>query len=106
MRLSRLLYVLALAGSACGSSFPNPGAAEVGALRVRDPGVGLADLERGRALYLGKCGGCHLLIEPARFSPDAWPPKIERMQSEGKVRLASAELKDIERYLVSVSAAR
>jgi hypothetical protein len=103
---SRLLYALALAGPACGSPFPSPGAAQVATLRARDPEVRLANLERGRTLYLAKCGGCHLLIEPARFAPEAWPPKIARMQSESKVHLAAAELKDIERYLLVASAAR
>ena len=94
----------ALLAAGCVSAFPRPGTAEVAALHGTDPGARLEDLERGRSLYLSKCGGCHLLIEPAKHAPDAWPAKVQRMQSEGKVHLAAGELRDIERYLAGVSA--
>ena len=104
MLLGRLLVGAGLAVVACHSSFPSPGTAEVAALRTKDPDARLANLEHGRSLYLGKCGGCHLLIEPSKFGPDVWPTKVERMQSERRVLLTSEELTDLKRYLVAVSA--
>lgn len=104
MRLGRLLFAVPLAAAAaCATPFPHPGTAEVGALHARDPGARLEDLEHGRSLYLGKCGGCHLVIEPARFPADVWPEKVERMNQERRVTLAPDELRDITRYLVAAS---
>jgi mono/diheme cytochrome c family protein len=105
MRAGWLLLASSLgaAAAACATPFPHPGAAEVGVLRARDPEARLENLEHGRALYLGKCGGCHLVIEPARFPADAWPAKVERMNQERRVTLAPDELEDITRYLVAAS---
>ncbi len=104
MRPAPLLLVFALAGTGCGSAFPPPGAAEVGAVKERDPAARVENLEHGRALYLGKCGGCHLLIEPGQFAADAWPEKVERMQGERRVHLEPDEARDLVRYLVGASA--
>jgi hypothetical protein len=98
--LSPLVLVAAVA---CSTGFPSPGNAEVAALKARDPAVRLEDLERGRSLYLAKCSGCHLVIEPRKFAADAWPEKIQRMQNERRVHLAPDELSDIERYVVATS---
>jgi len=105
MRLGPGLLASALACSACGAPFPSPGAAQLGALRAKDPGARIEDLEHGRSLYLAKCGGCHLLVVPTKFAPEAWPAKVARMQSEKRVHLAPDELRDIERYVVAVSGA-
>jgi mono/diheme cytochrome c family protein len=102
MRSGFLLVVSALAG--CASAFPPPGSAEVGAAKLRDPEAREQDLVHGRDLYLGKCGGCHLLIEPGKFASDVWPGKVERMQQERRVHLEPDELRDLVRYLVGASA--
>ena len=104
MRSARLLLAFALGGAGCSSAFPPPGAAEIGAVKARDPEARVENLEHGRALYLGKCGGCHMLIEPGRFAADVWPAKVERMQGEARVHLAPDEARDLVRYLVGASA--
>jgi hypothetical protein len=103
MRPLRRLLAFALVGAGCSSAFPPPGAAEVGAVKRRDPAARVENLEHGRSLYLGKCGGCHLLIEPAQFAADAWPEKVERMQCERRVHLDAAEARYLLRYLVGAS---
>lgn len=104
MRALRRLLAFALLGGGCSSAFPPPGAAEVSALKQRDPSARVENLEHGRALYFGKCGGCHLLIEPAQFAADVWPEKVERMQGERRVHLDADEARDLVRYLVGASA--
>ena len=94
--------LLALA-SGCGSPFPHPTSAAVATLRPTDPSARLEDLERGRTLYMGKCGACHLLHPPATIAPDEWPGKVRLMQSEGHVHLADDELRDIIRYVRAAS---
>lgn len=102
MQARWLLVLSALAG--CSSAFPPPGAAEVGAAKLRDPEAREQDLVHGRDVYLGKCGGCHLLIEPGKFASEAWPGKVLRMQQERRVHLAPDEARDLVRYLVGASA--
>ena len=102
MRTGWFVVVAALAG--CSSAFPSPGTAEVGAAKLRDPAARQEDLVHGRDVYLGKCGGCHLLIEPGKFASEAWPEKVERMQEERRVHLQPDELRDLVRYLVGASA--
>ncbi|HTQ04083.1 MAG TPA: hypothetical protein VMI54_09505 [Polyangiaceae bacterium] len=102
MRLAALL--LALAGAACAAALPPPSAAEVSAVKSRDPAARAENLEHGHALYLGKCGSCHVLIEPARFAADDWPAKVERMLEEKRVHLDTDEARDLVRYLVGASA--
>lgn len=102
MRSGWLVVVSALAG--CSSAFPAPSTAELGAVRARDADARVEDLVHGRDVYLGKCGSCHLLIEPGKFASEAWPEKVERMQEEKRVHLEPAELRDLVRYLVGASA--
>ena len=97
-----LLVVAALAG--CSSAFPPPSSAEVAAAKLTDPTAREQDLVHGRDVYLGKCGGCHLLIEPGKFASETWPGKVERMQQERRVHLEQDELRDLVRYLVGASA--
>jgi mono/diheme cytochrome c family protein len=103
MSTLRRMLAVALAGARSSSANPPPGAAEVGAVTQRDPAARVENLEHGRALYLGKCGGCHMLIEPGRFAAEAWPEKVERMRGERRVRLDAEEARDLVRYLVGAS---
>jgi mono/diheme cytochrome c family protein len=96
--LSSLLF------SACAAGLPAPNAAQLDAARSKEPSVAMADLERGRSLYVGKCAGCHALKEPADLAPDAWAGAVEEMRTKQGVRLSDAEARDITRYLESASA--
>jgi len=103
-RLSLFAASVALAVAVgCGSPFPHPSSADVAALRPSDPAAKLEDLEQGRTLYMSKCSSCHLLHAPATIAPDAWPGKVARMQSEGRVHLSEDELRDIVRYVRAAS---
>jgi mono/diheme cytochrome c family protein len=102
-RAAFALLTGALAAIACASPFVRPSSADVVALRPIDPGVQLADLERGRSLYLAKCASCHQLHEPSLFAPEAWPDKVHAMQREGRVHLSDPEALDMIRYLRAAS---
>ncbi len=97
------LGVVTLVAAGCGSPIPHPTSAEVRALGPGEPGVRVEDLERGRSLYLAKCGGCHLLHDPATIAADDWPEHVARMQREKRVRLAPDQQTDIVRYLRATS---
>lgn len=104
LRIAGLSVAAGALVAACGSSFPHPSSADVATLRPSDPAVRLEDLERGRTLYMGKCGSCHLLHAPATIAPEEWPGKVTGMRSEGRVHLEDDEVRDIIRYLRSASA--
>jgi len=97
------LVALVALVTACGSPFPHPSSADVASLKATDPSAHLEDLERGRTLYMGKCGSCHMLHPPATIAPEAWRGKVMRMQTEGHVHLQDDELRDIVRYVRAAS---
>ena len=43
------------------------------------------DLAQGKILYEGKCGRCHSLYEPSKFSDAEWKPIVERMAPKAKL---------------------
>jgi len=92
-----------VASSACVSTLPQPTLAQLAAARETDPGLSLEDLQRGRAVYMARCGNCHVLRSPTEHAPDAWPLEVQRMQTRHQVRLSSDEQRDILRYLRAAS---
>ena len=43
------------------------------------------DLAQGKILYEGKCGRCHSLYEPSKFTTAQWKPILDRMAPEAKI---------------------
>ena len=46
-----------------------PTESDLGAVSSKFPATTLAELQRGRALYVAKCAGCHQLHVPAERTP-------------------------------------
>lgn len=59
----------------------------------------LQELMDGRALYIGKCSGCHNLYVPARFSESVWRGNIDRMQ--GRAHIDESQKSLIVKYLLA-----
>jgi len=70
-------------------------------LAPRWPGTTLADLQRGRGLYVRRCSGCHNVYLPAAFPPEKWPGLVDDMAV--KARLGPGERDDVVRFLVAVA---
>ena len=102
----KLLHFCLIAGAlaGCGAALPRPNASHVARLQARDPHVSLGDLERGRSLYVERCSSCHTLKEPRRHSTEEWILAMQKMEVEEGVKLEPSESRDIERYLVALSA--
>ncbi len=63
------------------------------------PGVPVESLRAGRALYVNKCGGCHLLHLPSEFRKSEWSEKImPEMSIEAKITANESQL--ILRYVL------
>lgn len=66
------------------------------------PEITLAELDRGRDLYIARCSTCHLPVEPTKIAPAAWPGHIAEMKD--RAHLTGDEAQRIERYVVTIAA--
>jgi len=57
----------------------------------------LSALQKGRAIYINKCGSCHALYRPEKYSTTQWKFQTERMAK--KAKLTAQEELLIFRYL-------
>lgn len=81
-----VLLWLAGATAACGSTaVPAPAQADVARVAQKYPKTTLADLQRGRQLYLSRCTSCHAPVEPASISPDMWPREVSEMSERASL---------------------
>jgi len=65
------------------------------------PGVDSAFLWSGYELYKNKCGACHYLYKPDRYSVDQWNMLLPDMKKEAK--LTGDEYVKIKTYLLTLS---
>jgi len=100
-RLRLLAALVAALPAACASGPPRPTAVDAERLTARWPDLGLADLEHGRELYVGRCSSCHVLYEPASFGSERWEVELRKMRD--RARLDDDQELRILQYLVSVS---
>ncbi len=91
----------ALAG--CAAALRHPTAQDAGLASRRWAGTSIRDLERGRALYVRRCSGCHTLYLPKAYPADDWPTWVEAMSE--RARLTPDEAEDVERLLVTLATA-
>jgi mono/diheme cytochrome c family protein len=62
------------------------------------------ETEGGRALYAGKCHGCHRLYAPSRVAPEKWPALMEKMA--GKAKLTADEESRVLAYVLAAGPAK
>lgn len=91
---------LCVALAACGRGLP-PQATAIDAEWAH---VELADLSRGRALVITKCGSsCHRTPLPAQHTPREWPAVVDDMAEQA--HLAARDKQLVEQYLITMSRA-
>jgi hypothetical protein len=47
--------------------------------------VSLEALERGRELYVSRCGNCHQPYQPSEYQPADWPHHVDEMAERAKL---------------------
>lgn len=57
----------------------------------------IKDLNDGRAAYINKCGGCHSLVVPEKYTPNDWVKWVDKM--EDKAKITPLEKEQILKYL-------
>lgn len=88
--------------AACGPGLPRPTNADVARATVARPATTLADLDRGRSIYLSRCGGCHRLYAPSDRAPEAWPSAVDEMAERARLDADQRELVTL--FLVTMAA--
>lgn len=95
------LLLAACAGGA--RSIPDPTAKHLEFAERRGYPSTLPSLKNGRRLYVNRCSSCHTLHAPSAFTPTQWPTFVLDMANNAEIN--EAQILDITRYLVAVSAA-
>jgi cytochrome c5 len=100
MRRGLLAGIVALAACAAPHAPPvTPQQAQVA--QAQWPGITVAELDRGRSLYLGRCSACHDLVPPERYSAREWPTEVAKMKQ--RAHLSDADERLVASYLGSAS---
>jgi hypothetical protein len=97
--MHRLVVAAAIVGglfAGCGGGPPIATAGD--AARAN---IALADLQQGRTLLLGKCGGCHVAPLPTARKINQWPAELDDMG--GRAKLDSTQRQLIEQYLITMA---
>jgi len=98
------MLAAALAAAACaGMSHPIPvaGPDDLARGTTRFPDLTGAQLADGRAIFVNRCGRCHLPPDPASRTPGSWPEAVHEMKV--RARLDGDQARLVERYLVTMS---
>ena len=56
------------------------------------PAATLAELQAGRKIYISKCGGCHNLYLPEKYTKQEWSRQIDEMKEEAPLDSAERDL--------------
>ena len=77
---------LLLSVVACGASAtPAPVQADVARIENRFPGTTLAELEKGRSVYLSRCTSCHAPVAPQSIPAERWPHEVKEMSERARL---------------------
>lgn len=100
--VATVMAVLAGVLWACASGqVPRPSPEHLRTARERWPDMEPGGLERGRGLYVARCGGCHNLYPPKSIPAARWPEIVDRMS--GRAGMEAEEARLVLRYLVTVA---
>lgn len=86
-----VFFVLAAAAYSCSSALYIPQANQQTSL------ASLGEMQAGRKLYVQKCGGCHTLYLPEKYTKTQWQHTLNEMAT--KASIDTLEKKLIFKYL-------
>ena len=101
--LGAALAVAATAGACAGLSrtVPVAGPDDLARGSTRFPDLTGAELADGRALFVNRCGNCHVPPDPASRTPESWPEAVHEMKV--RARLDANQERLVQRYVVTMS---
>jgi mono/diheme cytochrome c family protein len=97
----KYLLPLLLLGACAHSRAPVATEADATRAQARWPGVTVDELNHGRKLFVGHCGGCHLPPDPGDHSADAWPGHVSEMRERAGLSFEEQSL--VVRYVTTMA---
>ena len=98
----RSLGLLLLLVAGCvRSGAPAPTQSDLTRAQAQWPGITIDELERGRKVYIGHCGSCHLVPKPSDHRPEDWPQIVDAMSARAELTDDEHEL--VVRYVVTMA---
>jgi hypothetical protein len=85
-KLSTIIITLAFVS--CTSKLYNPTEVNVNKREI----ASLTELQQGKEIFSGKCGGCHKLPNPEKYQPQVWTKILEKMAPKAKLTVDQKEL--------------
>lgn len=92
---------LAAVAACSAAAVPPVASADARWASERWPGTTVAELSKGRDVFVSRCSACHALPRPDVKSPDEWSSVLDEMASRAKLSSADREL--ALRYLSAAS---
>ena len=83
----------------CSPSLLLPTTADVSSADKRWAGTDSVALHQGYKLYVNKCGSCHTLHRPTKFTEEVWKKEVPEMGA--KAHLTPEESEMILRYVLT-----
>ncbi len=99
MKKTSVVFAASLIIFGCGTTLQTTAEADFNKKNHRWEGYTFAEFAKGRELYVGSCGGCHLLHRPAEFTEQQWSDILPEMIDRAK--LGDAERESIFRFLIT-----
>jgi hypothetical protein len=100
--VKRLAAIALLVAGCAHSNAPVATDADAARAQARWPGITVEELNHGRKIYVGHCGGCHLPPAPASHPAAEWPGHVREMSERSG--LSSDEEAEVIRYLQALAA--
>lgn len=95
------LFILFLLVGCAHSTAPVATEADAARAQARWPGITVEELNHGRKVYVGHCGGCHLPPAPSSQDAAAWPGHVREMSE--RAGLSGDEESEVIRYLQALA---
>jgi cytochrome c2 len=99
--LKALVICLVGAAACSAASVPPVASADARWASERWPGTTVAELSKGRDVFVSRCSACHALPHPEVKSPDEWSNVLDEMAARAKLSSADRDL--ALRYLSAAS---
>jgi hypothetical protein len=97
--LKKLCVAAALLLCCCSPSLLLPTTADVTSANKRWAGTDSVALHQGYDLYVNKCGACHVLYRPTKFSEEKWKKEVPDMSPRAHITPQETEM--ILRYVLT-----
>ncbi|HEY4800306.1 MAG TPA: hypothetical protein VII99_14595 [Bacteroidia bacterium] len=91
---------IAIELACCSTPLLIPSEQDAARTKTTETAVTLEELKSGHELYIRKCGNCHYLYRPNRFTEEKWKAKIPKMALKAKI--SGDEQNRVLRYILAM----